>query len=317
MIYVSLPVHEHPEVVIDQCLNFQKYLECLIVLHVPKAKDDLKSNVKELLAKNSLTQRVFINPVSVDTGWGKIIGAHLSNIDFIIRNLKARQKDKVVFHSSNDMLVKKGLTLYLSGKQFIFQEREFVNPGYWLPGKYALEDDELRGFIVNTFSKFKGLCGSQLEGSMYSVELLDMLRRSIIKENLNLSIKYPVEEIIFSTFAKYSGIRSEASNYIFSEVYRVDRDIFRILNEIKKHFPFLSRKEICLKIVAFVLNKTGRYRITVDDVIAIRHSEYDSFDVPDLENQWKLIERNSELFGVKRVRRDLNNSVRRFIWGLD
>lgn len=317
MIYVSLPVHEHPEVVIDQCLNFQKYLECLIVLHVPKAKDDLKSNVKELLANNSLTQRVFINPVSVDTGWGKIIGAHLSNIDFIIRILKARQKDKVVFHSSNDMLVKKGLTLYLCGKQFIFQERNFVNPGFWLPGKYALEDDELRGFIVNTFGKFKGLCGSQLEGSMYSVELLDMLRRSIIKENLKLSIKYPAEEIVFPTFAKYSGIHSEASNYIFSEIYRVDRDIFRILGEIKKYFPSLSRKEICLKIVAFVLNRTSRYSITVDDVVSIRHSEYDNFDIPDMENHWKLMKINSPVFGVKRVRRDLNDLVRRFIWGLD
>ena len=319
MIYVSLPVHEHPEVVIDQCLNFQKYLKCLIVLHVPKAKDDLKSNVKELLAKNSLTQRVFINPVSVDTGWGKIIGAHLSNIDFIIRNLKARQKDKVVFHSSNDMLVKNGLTQYLSGKQFIFQERTFVNPGFWLPGKYALEDEALRGFIVDTFGKFSGLCGSQLEGSMYLVEMLNNLQHEINRAKLTLSSIYPIEEIIFPTFAKYLNANPCVSNYIFSEVNRVDKDIFCVLSLIRKIMPALSTSEFILRVLSYIVNKQrkNKNKIAICDVDDIRNCKYKNFTIPDAGNSWELNATNSEIFGVKRIKRSLSDPIRLYINSLD
>lgn len=318
MIFVSLPVHEHPEVVIDQCSNFLKYLDCKIVLHVSKSSLDMKSCLNECLLKNKLSNRVIINPTSVETGWGRIIGAHLTNINFIVNGMRAVQDDKVVFHSSNDMFVRYGLTSYLNKKRFIFQNRVFLHPGFWLPGKAALKDEELKNFFKQVFGHFTGMCGSQIEGSMYPVDVLSRLLYEIKKNKLILSTNYPVEEILFPTYAKYMGVMPCASNYIFSEVNRVDRKIFDILLRIKKIIPALSDNQFFLRVVAYIVNRVKNSgKVTVLDVENIRNRYFENFLIKDSVNAWLLNSETTAIFGVKRVARNLKDPLRLYINSLD
>ena len=62
MLYISIPVHEKPEVIVNQMQNFARYLpEAKVVLHVSK---DAKFSVNELedILKKANISNALVNP---------------------------------------------------------------------------------------------------------------------------------------------------------------------------------------------------------------------------------------------------------------
>ena len=221
MIYISIPVHEKPEVVVNQMQNFARFLpEAKIVLHVSKGAKFSVNELEDVLKKANISNAL-VNPKQVETKWGSIIQAHIANIRYIIQRGDA---EKVIFHSSNDMLIMDGLSEYLQDKKNIFHLRKCTSDSLWWVSRKAVKDSALSTF-------FNGkLYASQIEGSMYDISLLKSLVHSINNKDLvlNSELFYPLEEVIFSSFACKENIKPEGLPYVYSEVHKFDRFFFTI-----------------------------------------------------------------------------------------
>lgn len=308
MIYISIPVHEKPDVVVNQMQNFARYLpEAKVVLHVSK---DAKFSVNELedVLKKANISNALVNPKQVETKWGSIIQAHIANIRYIIQRGDA---EKVIFHSSNDMLIMDGLSEYLKDKKNIFHLRKCTSDSLWWVSRKAVKD-----FSVSGFFKDK-LYASQIEGSMYDISLLKSLVYNIDNRDLILDSEffYPREEVIFSSFACKEDIKPDGLPYVFSEVHMFDRIFFKYMSL----FPilFLANNPISkgLKKILELLLMQCKKSITLEiiDKIIMRNNNLDSMcildDSLDKHLMW-LIYNKDALFGVKRVERDLLDPIR-------
>lgn len=310
MIYISIPVHENPDVIVDQMQNFAHFFpQAMVVLHLSKnavfSIDVLQKKLDESHISN-----VLINPIQVETKWGSIIQAHLENIRYIISQGNA---EKVIFHSSNDMLVQEGVFEYVKNKKNIFHQRYIKPHTLWWVGRRGLKDN----FVSNYFNH--NLMASQVEGSMYEIQFLKKCLEKLDTnpEFFNSKQCYPREEIFFSSFALKFGVLPDGLPYVFSEVHRFDREFFRYLTKYPSLFnqhSFLGKvfKKILEKFLLWTLD----YKLSTNDINHIRNSnfeieKYSSFsDGKGLD--WRVFEINT-LFGVKRVCRFINDPIRVFI----
>lgn len=315
MIYVSLPVHEKFDVVASQLQNFKKYLPAaVVVIHLSA---DALFSIKELdgfLKLNNL-DNYLINPVQVKTGWGKIIFAHLENIGYIIGLGDA---SKIIFHSSNDMLVRDGLSQYLQDKNFLFHRREIIQNSFWWPANAALND--------LPFNDWLSVCGggavvaSQIEGSMYSIDFLRECYGMLMgryQYALQSDNKYPREEFYFSSLAKALNVRADGLPYVFSEIHRFDKKLW----SYHATYPFLFDDEHYLtkrlkKRLNDVLFDANFYKISIKDIEAIRCQDINylksSQYMSDGANLWQ-VHTIDNLFAVKRVPRLATNKIRQYI----
>lgn len=315
MIYVSLTVHEKFDVVASQLKNFQKYLpNVMVVIHLSTVAYFSTKELDGFLKLNRLDNYI-INPTQVDTAWGGIISAHLENIDFILRIGDAT---KIVFHSSNDMLVKEGLLDFLNDREFLFHNRKILPNSFWWPGNVALND--------LSFTDWLAVCGgglivaSQIEGSMYPVEFLREFRKSLQTRGclaLASSMKYPKEEFFFSSFASSQNIIPDGQPYIFSEVHRFDKKLwfFHAVYSLLFNDEHYLAKYLKGKIAKKLFND-GSYKISLADIKAIRNKDLDYFKdgqyMSDGANLWQVYDAES-LYGVKRVSRVMTDKVRQYL----
>lgn len=310
MLYISIPVHEKPEVIVNQMQNFARFLpEAKIILHVSKGADFSVNELEDILKKEQVSNTL-VNPIQVETKWGSIIQAHLSNIRYIIQQGDA---EKVIFHSSNDMLIMDGLSEYLKDKKNIFHLRQCTIDSLWWVSRRAVNDSEISIFFKNK------LYASQIEGSMYDINLLKKLVHNIDSQDLNLDSElfYPREEIIFSSFACKEDIEPDGLPYIYSEIHNFDRRFFKYIEE----FKFITKKNCLLgKIFRRLLSHTvaisNKNYITIYLVKNIISRKYPAEKLTILNDgpslKWAVYGKYF-LFGVKRVKRDLNDPVRKFI----
>ena len=288
--------------------NFARYLpEANVVLHVSKGAKFSVNELEDALKKANVSNAL-INPTQVETKWGSIIQAHLANIRYIIKQGDA---EKVIFHSSNDMLIMDGLSEYLKDKKNIFHLRKCTSDSLWWVSRKAVKD-----FSVSGFFKDK-LYASQIEGSMYDISLLKSLVYNIDNRDLILDSEffYPREEVIFSSFACKEDIKPDGLPYVFSEVHMFDRIFFKYMSL----FPilFLANNPISkgLKKILELLLMQCKKSITLEiiDKIIMRNNNLDSMcildDSLDKHLMW-LIYNKDALFGVKRVERDLLDPIR-------
>ena len=310
MLYISIPVHEKPEVIVNQMQNFARYLpEAKVVLHVSK---DAKFSVNELedILKKANISHALVNPTQVETKWGSIIQAHLANIRYIIKQGDA---EKVIFHSSNDMLIMDGLSEYLKDKKNIFHLRKCTSDSLWWVSKRAVKD-----FSVSIFFNHK-LYASQIEGSMYDISLLKNLANDLDKQDLILDSElfYPREEIIFSSFAYKEDIKPDGLPYIYSEIHNFDRCFFRYI----ELFKFIAKRncffgKLFRRLLSDTLTVLNKDHINIPLIKSILDRKYPSEKEIMLNDSLSLkwiVYDNHSLFGVKRVKRDLSDPVRKFI----
>ena len=314
MIYVSLLVHEQIPVIINQLQNFENFLcDACVVIHVSPSANFSSTDLAEALAKTQL-KNWRINPVSVPSAWGSIIAAHLSNIRFIATF--ANELDRIVFHSSNDMLVQPGLAQYLYGKECLFNMRPVRAPGHWWVGESALSDEQFRTLRFDVGAS--AIWASQIEGSMYRLDVLRAVDQIVSQSGaLSSDVFYPREEIFFSTLAVALGVRSDGLPYVFSAVHRFDRILWATLDKYRWFFSRKSKivRSVKKRVNARLFDSDG-YRINAKDVDLIRAralpDHWLSLDDGAGDSPWRINDADG-IFAVKRVERVLNDPLRQYI----
>lgn len=316
MIYISLLVHEKPEVIINQLENINKfYVNCEIIIHLSKSSE-ISNDALEKLIRNKDINNVIINKERKNTLWGNVILGHISNIN-LIKNIGG--KGIIVFHASNDMLISKGVQDYVLKTRRAFNKRLLMPGGYWWPAHLVFQDKVFVDF-VNSFGS-GAIFGSQIEGSFYETDILFEIVKLIEKHNLIQSdLHYTREEIFFSTIANALNYEPYGLPYVYSEVHDFDRILWRKFKAIDgiSFIPELIKNKIKQYINKKTFNE-GEYKITINTVDLIlnknihylrRHQYLD-----DGNNIWKIYDIEN-IYSVKRVNRNISDPVRKMISAL-
>lgn len=315
---VSIPVHEKPDVIRNQILNFQKYIKDMcIVLHVSKGFFD-QYRIEDI---GSLKD-VYINPTHLDTKWADIIHTHLSNFHYISEILDF---DYFVLHASNDMYIRAGFTKYVQKYDAGFNIRKVIKKySHWWPGDMALEDKQLLAMMDDCGQTM--IIASQVESSFYKKEIMQRIVE-IIERHYDQETKsgvYSREEIYFSTIASnlvsWDRIGLPTT---FSEVHRFDRTLWgireftralyyrghmnlfipqRIYNSLEEKYNLLLFKSKFYKTTPHIVD-----RLLKNDQNYIYKNSF----LNDGSGQFQLYDK--EIFSVKRVERDMEDSTRKYI----
>ncbi|MWN31260.1 MULTISPECIES: hypothetical protein [unclassified Gilliamella] len=311
MIYISVPVHEAPEVIVDQIFNITKFIpNGCIILHVSKQASFSKDKLNKIFDEKKINN-VLINPISVDTSWGSIIQSHISNVKYI-DSISSNKNDKVIFHASNDMIVRNGLDSFLSNSSNLFHTRYYERSGYWWPANVALNQDKIFLDVLRRVGTGR-IVASQIEGSMYQIRLLNEIIKLIDKYEIigNNKAFYPREEFYFSSFAYALGVIPDNTPYVYSEVHYFDMVLWKIFNKIDNScIPF---KNTLKKHINTFLFKSQFYKIKEQTVDSIISSEYKKIEIYDGGNYWNPYPDNCGLYGVKRIHRNMNDKIRNYI----
>jgi hypothetical protein len=330
LIYVSLPVHTRPGVIAGQLANFAAFLPgAKIVLHVSANARFALGELEQMLAAAGCTNAV-INGQRLRTDWGDILPAHLANLGWIRRH--APHCTRICLHSSNDMLVRRGLGHHLARAGNFLQQRPIRPGSRWRFARAALADPTLQALCrrLGASGVAAPVLGSQVEGSSYDAQLLyetaDILAGAVREA---APIAYPREEVWLSTVAHARGARMGAAYlggapYVFSEVHRFDRSFWRVLRMVD---PIIGRpgeaRYLPRRALEFLMIRSGFHRIdrrlvdliAGDAADALARYEWLSDDPgrsSSSSSRWRVFDRHG-LYGVKRVPRRLEHPLRRHI----
>lgn len=322
-IVISIPVHEKEDVIKNQIENFQKYIKGVyIVLHVSKSYQDFEA-LKEGLKVYS---DVYVNPERLETKWGDIVQPHVSNYHYISSIL---QFDYFVLHASNDMYIKHGFEEYISKYKAGFAIRKVVQKyTNWWPGDLAQRDEQLKYIMQQTGQGM--IIATQVESSFYNKELMDKIVKIIDASETyrNEELVYTREEIFFSTIASALVDWNEIGDVTtFSEVHRFDRTLWKFRARTRKLFyrsilKFFMTETMYYKLedrYNTLLFKKGWYKTSKrtvnkllnNDMAYIQKNSY----LNDGSGNFRLYGQN--IFSVKRVQRDIDNKLRKYITGLE
>ncbi|MES2901965.1 MAG: hypothetical protein V4723_19720 [Pseudomonadota bacterium] len=314
MIYVSLPVHTQPGVVAGQLSNIAAFFpEAQVVLHVSAnarfTMPELETALSQRHCRNAL-----INPQRLATGWGGILGAHLSNIAWIRRH--ASCATQICLHASNDMLVRPGVARLLAPGRNFLNDRA-VRPGsYWRFANAAMADPALH--TLRARLNGAPVIASQLEGACYEAALLFEIADLVASASVPpMPAGYPREEVWLPTLAH--ALRAEVSGcpYIYSEIHRFDRVFWKVLQRVD---PWLGRPgdphHLPRRALEYAMIKSGFHRITRSLVERIARGELTGLKraefMSDGNNEWRVYDA-ANLYGVKRVPRRPDAPLRAFI----
>lgn len=202
----SIPVHEKPEVVIDQIINFQHFNPgCGIVLHISDKFDFSREKLsyKEFKSIIEKLPNVYINPVSVRTGISDIIQAHISNFRYVDG---ITQFEKFCLCASNEIFVKFGLYEHIKDydcgleKKLIahYGDADFSKEYYYT---FRTVNDTSLKKILNELNSDK-IFFSHVEGIFFNRNLFCKMA-DVIEQNYDyksITVKYPREEVYFSSY---------------------------------------------------------------------------------------------------------------------
>lgn len=314
MICISLPVHTRPAVIAGQLANFAAFLPAAqVVLHISADARFTPAQLEAALAADGCANAI-INPQRLATGWGNILLAHLANVAWIRRQLPACTR--ICLHSSNDMLVRRGLGSHLAGGGN-FLHRRPIRPGSrWRFAGAALGDQPLLALRKRLGDA--PVLGSQVEGSSYEAALLYEIA-DIVKHAARqpAPVPYPREEVWLSTVAHACAAPAAGTPYVFSEVHRFDRAFWRVLGVLD---PIIGRRGdprwLPRRALEFLMIRSGFHRIDRAWVERIAHDRADALApyewLSDGHGKWHVFDRHG-LYGVKRVPRRPDSPLRRYI----
>ena len=314
MLYISIPVHEQVPVIVNQCQNMLAYIDAAIVLHLSSSSVIKREQISNELIANGLSDRVFVNPRSMPTNWGSILHAHLANVDYIASISENIANDYVVFHASNDMLVRAGATAYVLSNKNVYHTRRYTKAGYYWPVAHAFSDQKftkLRRFL--NFNE--GIIAGQIEGSAYPLSLLLEISKIISKYDLlyNDEVWYPREEVLLPTIALALGELPKADPYVFSELHRIDYWSWECWKLIDLLYPFARGKNFLKRRIHEAIVKSNLFSIKTRDVKKIINDRISVHVLSDGAEDWQPYRNVKNIFGVKRVSRSLDDPLRKFI----
>lgn len=320
-IVVSIPVHEKIEVIKDQVENINKYIKFpIIVFHVSASFSEFQ-RLQQVL---SVYQNVFINPERLKTEWADIIHTHISNFKFISSQMKF---DYFMMHSSNDMYIREHIENYIRKYDAGFCVRKVTrNNLHWWPANAALRDKVLKNMMIETGQTM--VIASQIEGSFYNYESMCRIVHTIEcnYHRNEKEEKYTREEIYFSTIASsFIPWENCGRPTTYSEVHNFDRTLWKLKNTARRLYQFVKwiipqkRYDQFEALCNTILFKFGHYKLQPVLVKKLVQGEKKCIDknryLDDGSGAFELYE-GTNIFSVKRVERDYNNKVRKYIRNL-
>jgi hypothetical protein len=280
----SILVHEKLDVVLNQIANFVKFNpKCVIIIHLSHS---FRADLGKKIEKISSLDHVIINNKSIRTGHcdNSQFYAHFSNLLLLKKNRIVF--DYVCFHASNDMFVQYGLTDYLSNFETgfgFFQAR-----GTWYQGRHALKDQILLKALKKLDLDVESLRGSQVEGSFMCYDVYKKVIALISKNRLHRNSRFRESIRTIRDFNKKKNLYfpglPEGMFYAKEEVYF---PTFSYLFSTKNCGPYVF------------MNWENELRVTEADILRII----------DAGNK----DMTTAKFAVKRVERDMNDPIRKFI----
>lgn len=322
---ISMPVHERPDVVLDQIRNVNRFFpEADFILHINKAFFE-KYDTSTLEGLPG----VYLNPTHLKTEWGNLLPPHLVNIDYLEDT--GIQYDYLVFHSSNDLYVRPGVAEYIqrydAGFYLHFLPQKHT---YWWPCEKIWEDSDLD--VCMAYVGQTRHVVSQIEGSFYKREIVQQVMKSIHRAkdsgNFDMSsggVSRAREEAFFPTLAECMIPHERIGKpFVFSEVHRFDRKLWQDFQRADSQYGrwghYLLPGRVYNKLKACYNDyrfKQGAYMTTPEIVDRIRRLDEKYVEenryLDDGVSKFELYQGAASLFAVKRVKREYDDPLRKYI----
>lgn len=218
-ILFSIPIHEKPEVVIDQIINIKHFnADCCIVFHVSKGFcfDSDYLSEEDFLKYLEEMDDVLVNPKRLRSGYEDIIQCHISNYRYASEQIQFKY---IMFAASNELFIRQGLLEDIERFDCGPSRRSAVNEqSTWIQEKRALLDDELKHYLSE--KSIDKIYSGQFEGSFMRKEMMEQISNAIesFYDYKKMSIRYAREEFYFHTliaaFYPNAAIREENTTYM-------------------------------------------------------------------------------------------------------
>ena len=189
-------MHEKPDVVEDQILNFNRYFsDSSIVLHLHTSFQWNGADPESSIKRWSKFDNVIVNPKSVRTEWGNLFRAHHENFKYAA---SVKKFDYFCLHSSSDLFVRKGAASIIEGYDCGVS---LVAPQPTFGFDLIAEGDPVFKAICRDCGA-KELWTSQVEGTYYRAEVFQELINRIERHyHFDETLGYVHEEIYYPTIA--------------------------------------------------------------------------------------------------------------------
>lgn len=301
-LYISLLVHEQPEVILDQLRNFKRFAPgAVLILHLSQGF----APPPDFFEKARLLGGVHFNPVSVPTNKVNLLCPHLENLQFL-ESLGPDAEDYVAFHASNDLLVREGLMGYLQNFTAGYFKDGILDPKRDADGAAKIALDESFTRLRERFG-VKTVIWSQVEGCFFKVRHLRIAQSWIREAGMDMRVKraYFAEEVILPTIVHKliaeEGGAPVAPCYMLSEVSFLVK------------YVELRRKLFGYTFIALVFGRIikvlGPRKITRRLVDGIRKGDLGFYAFFGRSNGNLRFEAKT-VFGVKRVERKYDDLLR-------
>ncbi len=303
MLLFSIPVHEQPDVVLNQIQNFTFYNpDSTIVLHVSAWMPE--ADYRQLSSHVVPLENVYINDERLWSGHadGTQLKMHVLNILYA-RKLGLNY-EFICFHASNDMFVRSGVQSFISEMCGCAETNPLTRDHTWPHTKACFNDKKLQEIMRrNSLSLIRV---NQFEGSFY--------KRRIIETVVDRILDVGMDEI---TGLYSHGLKRLSTRF----AHWTNKGIKKAIASCKKrliplpgwlelgygfypkeeaYFPTLSQDLIHRKGSKYCyMNWSAQLLITKEDVDNIR------------SNKMK-----EDYFAVKRVGRKLDDPLRQYISNL-
>ncbi|CAM2916956.1 hypothetical protein [Rariglobus hedericola] len=302
-LYISLLVHEKPEVIMDQLRNFRRFAPgAVVVVHLSLGFNPPESFIAEAKALG----QVYFNPESVATNKVNLLYPHLLNIKHIL-TLAPAGTDFISFQASNDLLVRHGLEEHLQS----------YDAGYFSDGYLDEKNEAVYATRVREDQPFLDLLKSlncpiiiksQIEGLYAQVKDLRAVLQIIETANFDMSAKrsYFAEEVMLPTLLHHvlAGRGRMGLPYILSEI-AIQMKYIEIRHRLLGYNIFARAFGRILKII-------GPVSISKGLVNRIRREDlgWYCFYGKSLNVRRFAV---AHSFGVKRIPRDIDDRLRKYI----
>ena len=318
--YVSLLVHEAPDVVADQLENLDRFFPgAVAMVHVSASAAFTPAELTARLARSTARNWV-VQEEQAPTMWGDIVSGLLINLRAA---LAAGDATSVSFHASNDLLVRSGVGSVLERSPNLWNRRliDRASRWYWVRGlradaPFLAAVRELGGGPIRM---------SQIEGTSYTAESLASVLpvvEEVVRARRGADLPpYANEELYFPTLAEACGARPSGRPYVYSEIFKLERvsrpavglALPGVLSRVSlRKYEALSMQGNQL----FMKRVAPRYGITRDDVDRIRAQRHTPGQLAVIGPRRGPVYDSAGLFGVKRVERRMDDPLRQYIASL-
>lgn len=211
-------------------------------------------------------------------------------------------------HASNDMFVRSGLSNYISGYDAGGFFRRFdITASRWQHMKNASHDSQLSKVMKKI--ETKTLRGGQLEGSFYSREVTNKMM-GLISDSAMCEIGF-----ILKQGSSRAGSILVNQTSIGKALRRLPLGFFYAKEEI--YFPTIGIP-LANKVLEHnycYINWDNELKVDYSEIDAIRSGEHMSLDYLRKENNISddIDECHYQLFAVKRINREIDDPVRKYI----